>query len=459
MGIKKYDFDYIIIGGGPAGITAALNLAKRQPKKRIALIESVSLGGNDLSARDIPYLVNLDFAHHFFKLKNRPEFSQQTLHYNLPTLISNQTRISATLIAEQKKSLESSGITIINGHAYLTDPHTVSVGSQPYTAETFILATGTKLKTGNIAGLEITDYYAPESVVKLRNLPKNALVVGGGATGCEIAAYLAELGVKVVLIEREKHLLPQEDSDVGDYLASYFTKVLGILVVTGAEVTALEPSGSEKRAIISINQQEKSLRVEQIILATGATPYLDYGLDNAKVKYQTAGIYANRLFQTSAKNIYAIGDCLGYEHSSTERAEYQASVLASNLSKGTKNYITYDGFIRRVNTYPAVAIVGRTEAKLKKAKYKYVTSTVYLKDLPYSKITNSEYGFVKLIAERSGRVLGGVIVAPDADLAATELSLAFRNRLTTLDLASAPHIANSYNVAIKIAAKELLKRK
>ena len=407
----------------------------------------------------LPYLINLDFAHDFFKLKNRPEFSQQTLHYNLPTLVSNQIKTTTELVADRKKALEAAGVTIINGHAYLTDSHTISVGDKSFTSDIIILATGSKLKTGNIAGLDIVDYFAPESVVKFHRLPKNTLVIGGGATGCEIATYLAELGVKVVLMEREAHLLPQEDPDVGNYLADYFAKKLGIIVATGTEVVALEPYGTEKRVIFSNNHQEKAVRVEQVILATGSVPYLDYGLDNAKVKYKDTGIMANRLFQTTAKNIYAIGDCLGQENSSTERAEYQASVLTYNLLGSGKNYVRYDGFIRRVNTSPAVAIVGKTEEKLKEGKYKYVTSAINFQDLPYSKIFGSNYGYVKLIAERTGRILGGVIIAPHAELAAMELSLAFRNRLTTLDLASAPHIANSYNIAIKLAARALIKKK
>lgn len=456
MSSKKYDFDYIIIGGGPAGSTAALNLAKKT-KKRIALVEDYSLGGND-SGRDIPYLFNLDFVHSFYRLQNLPEFSQQLLHYNLPTLVSRQIETSNHLIIKRQETLEAAGVTLIGGHAYFINPHTIAVDNKQFTSEFFILATGSKLKTGNIAGLDVVDYFAPESIVKLRRLPKNALVIGGGATGCEIASYLSELGVKVVLMEKEAHLLPKEDPDVGDYLADYFAKELGVLVATNSEVVAFESTVQGKRVIFSSNHQERAAFIDCIILATGSVPYLDYGLDNAGVKYKETGIAANRLFQTSAKNIYAIGDCLGGENSSTERAEYQAGLLITNITAKVKNFAQYNGFIRRVNTYPSIAIVGKTEAKLKKDKYKYATSTVYLKDLPAGKITDQNYGFVKVVADHSGRILGGTIFAPHAELAATELSLALRNRLTTTDLASAPHVANSYNIAIKLAARALLKK-
>ena len=456
MSSKKYDFDYIIIGGGPAGSTAALNLAKKT-KKRIALVEDYSIGGSD-SERDVPYLFNLGFVHSFYKLQNLPEFSQQSLHYNLPTLVSRQIETANNIAAERQKTLETASVTLIGGHAYFVDSHTISVNDKQLTSEIFILATGSRLKTGNIAGLDVVDYFAPESIVKLRRLPKNALVIGGGSTGCEIASYLSELGVKVVLIEKEAHLLPKEDPDVAEHLTEYFTKELGILVATNSEVVALESTVQGKRVIFSTNHQEKAAHIECIILATGSAPVLDYGLENAGVKYKDTGITANRLFQTSAKNIYAIGDCLGNEHSSTERAEYQAGLLVTNLAAKVKNFAQYNGFIRRVNTYPSIAIVGKTEAKLKKDKYKYATSTVYLKNLPAGKIDDLNYGFVKVIADHTGRILGGAIFAPHAELAATELSLALRNRLTTTDLASAPHVANNYNIAIKLAARALLKK-
>lgn len=454
---KKYDFDYIIIGSGPAGESIASSLAANK-KRRICLVEGRSFGGNNVYARDIPYLVGQSFAHNFYRLSQSPEMNGQNLHYNFPTISSHQMAVSNLLSANKKQSIENLGVTYLEGHAHFLDNHTIAVKDHEYTSENFILASGAKLNTGNIVGLDSVKYLTPDLIPQLRRLPKCVSVVGGGPTGCEIAEYFAKLGTKVIIIEQSPTLLPKEDPEVGNTLQDYFTNELGIMVITDSKIVAIENDGAVKRAIFKSDSKDKAVRVDCIILATGSAPYTDYGLENAGVRqYKSGAIMVNKLFQTTAKNIYAIGDCLGGKHSSTERAEYEASVLADNLIHHSKGFANYNGFIRSVNTYPAFAGVGRTEARLISRHAKYKKSIVYLKDLPAGTINNADYGFVKILAnKRNGRILGASIVAPDAILMAEEFSIAIRHRLTALELASTPHVANSYNYAIKLAAKQIL---
>ena len=231
------------------------------------------------------------------------------------------------------------------------------------------------------------------------------------------------------------------------------------MVVLDSKVIAIEPNGTSKRVIFTTGGHEKMVNVDCVIVATGSEPVTDYGLENAGVKYKRTGIAINRLLQTSAKNIYAIGDCLG-KSSSTERAEYEASVLTTNLTSRSKNLLSYVGFIRKVNTYPEVATVGLNEVDLIKRDRKYKKSIILLKDLPASAIERCNYGFVKILADnRSDRILGATIVAPNAIYLAEEFSIALRHHLTALALASTPHTANSFAYAIKLAAKNLLAKK
>lgn len=451
---KKYNFDYIIIGGGPAGSTAALNLAEKT-KKRIALVEEHPLDNNYYS-RDIPYATSLDFAHTFFKFNNYPELSGQDLHYNFPTIITHQNSVINSFITEEKETLEKKGITHIEGHAHFLDPHTIAVENVQYTSENFILATGSELKTAGITGLESSNYLTPDTAIRIRRLPKYALVVGGGPTGCEVASYYAELGAKVILMEKESRILPREDEETSLCLTDYFTHKLGILVVTDAEVVAIEQDNISRQIIYTTKKQEKSIRIDNIIFATGFKPRIDCGLENAGVKVKPTGAIAtNKLFQTTTKNIYAIGDCLGNE-SSTERVEYQASLLTSNLIKNGKSLPNYHGFARITNTFPEIATVGPTEAKLIKLKRKYKKSIVYFKDLPISKIERFPYGFVKILTDNKKHLLGATIVAPHAGLMIGELSVAIRHKLTVLEITGTPHLSNNYPLAIKLAAKKLI---
>lgn len=451
---KKYNFDYIIIGGGPAGYTAAFTLAKT--KKRIALVEE-SIYDDNFISRDIPYATSLDFAHTFFKFTHYPEISGQDLHYNFPTIVAHQNTVINSFLEEQKTLLEKNNITHIEGHAHFLNSHTIAVNDVQYSSETFILATGSELKTTGIAGLETSKYLTPTTAIRIRRLPKYAFIIGGGPTGCEIATYYAELGAKVIIMEKEPRLLPREDEETSACLTEYFTHKLGILVVANAEVVAIEEDKVSKQVIYKTGNQEKSVRIDNIILATGFKPRLDCGLENAGVKVKPNGVIAtNNSFQTTAKNIYAIGDCLGNE-SSTERVEYQASLLASNLIKKGKSLPSYHGFARVTNTSPEIATVGFSEARLKKLKRKYKKSIVYFKDLPISKITRSSYGFVKILTDRKNHVIGAAIVAPHASLMIGELSVAVRHHLTVLELTGTPHISNDYPLAIKLAAKNLVK--
>ncbi|MBR2753795.1 NAD(P)/FAD-dependent oxidoreductase, partial [Candidatus Saccharibacteria bacterium] len=159
--------------------------------------------------------------------------------------------------------------------------------------------------------------------------------------------------------------------------------------------------------------------------------------------------------QTSAKNIYAAGDCLG-EESSTDRAYLEGFNLAVNLINKSKVPFDYNGIIRSINTYPEIAVVGLNENDLIRRDRKFKKVLVNLDEVIASKIHNFDYGFTKLLIDRSGHILGATIVAPHANLIAQELALAIRHNLTVLEIASTPHVINDYSQMVRLAAKKLL---
>lgn len=453
---RKYNFNYIVIGSGPAGSAAALTLAKA--KKRVALVEGKYFGGSNLNTRDIPYSVALDFAHTYHRVLHFPEFSQQEFSFNFPTIVAHQLKaIIESGGGNNQKVFDDANIVCLRGYANFLDQHTIAIGDQKFTADNFILATGSHLNTTNIAGTDAVNYLTPETALRIRRLPQAVLIVGGGSTGCEIAEYYAKLGAKTLLMESSNRILPHEDNDVSQTITEYFTDYLGITILSSCKAIAIEQDDLSKRVIFQNNHTEKMVRVDCIVLATGSQPNTDLGLENAKVKYTTSGIKTDKFFQTSAKNIYAIGDCVS-DISSTERADYEGKLLASNLTSKTKNIANYNGFTRITNTSPTVITIGLTESELKLRKRKYKKSIVKLSEIPASKIFNTKQGFVKLIADRSGHILGGCIIAPHAATMSGEIATAVRHHLTALELASTPHIINDFSYAIKLAAKKLIKK-
>ena len=453
---KKYDFDYIVIGSGPAGSAAALNLART--KKRIAIVEGRFFGGSNLNTRDIPYATALGFSHAYSRIQSFPELQNQDFNLNFPTIPAHILKTIIESGGNNKKSYEDAGITCIQGFANFLDAHTIAVNDKRFTSSRFILATGSHLKANEISGTDLVKHLTPETAIKITRPPKAVAVVGGGSTGCEIAQFYADLGIKVILLESSERLLPREDQEVGNILTEYFARKLNITVLPNSKVVALEEDKFSKRVIFRHDNSEKMVRVDCIVLATGSQPNLDYGLENAKVKYKNTGIIVNKYFETSAKNIYALGDCIGQE-SSTDRATQEGLTLSKNLANKTKILINYHGFIRTVKTFPEVATVGMNEDDLLRRDRKYKKSIVKLGEIPASKIDNFDYGFIKLLADRNNHIIGGCIVAPHAELIASEISLAIRHNLTALELASAPHSTNNYSYLIKLAAKQLLAKK
>ena len=449
---KKFDFNYIVIGSGPAGTAVATNLARA--KKKVAIVEGYHFGGTNLNTRDVPYTVALDFAHTFSKVCSFPELKNQELSFSLPTIVARQLKTSILSGGNDKKLYDDAGVISLKGYANFLDNHTIAVGERKFTSANFILATGSHLKVSEISGTDTVNYLTPETAIKIRRLPQAVMVVGGGSTGCEIAEYFAELGTKVLIAESSERLLPREDKEVGETISDYFTRKLGIMVLPKSKVTALEQDDYSKRVIFRTGNVEKMVRVDCIVLATGSEPNLDYGLENAGVKYKNTGIVVDKLYQTSAKNIYAIGDCISTE-SSTERAELDGNLLASNIINKTKNLANYNGTTRIVNTYPTVATVGLNEDDLTKRARKYKKVIVKLDEIPASKIYGFEHGFIKIIFDRNHHILGATIVAPNAELIAGELALAVRHNLSIREIVSTPHITNSWSYAIKLATKKV----
>ena len=453
---KKYGFKYIVIGSGPAGSATALALAKA--KKSVALVEGRFFGGANLNTRDVPYAVALNSAHNYYLARISPEFSSSDFSVNLPAMINRELKASLSAGANSTKPFEDAGISCIKGYANFLDNHTIAVGKNKYTAERFILATGAKLDTKNIVGTDSVSFLTPETAIRLRKLPKVALIVGAGSTGVEIAEYYAKLGVKVILMEAKSRILPREDEEVSLAISDHLTR-LGVMILPGCQVVALEQGKSAKHVIFKQASTEKMIKIDCIILATGSKPALDYGLENAGIKYKETGILINNSFETSAKNIYAIGDCINNSpESSTDRATYEGLLLASNLTGKSKSLRNYTGITRVIKTNPEVATVGQNETDLIAKKIKSKKTLIPLSEITASKIGMAT-GFVKLLADPNNKILGATIVAPNADSIITEIALAMRHRLSALELAATPHSINSYNYAVKLAAKKLISAK
>ncbi|MCL2444996.1 NAD(P)/FAD-dependent oxidoreductase [Candidatus Saccharibacteria bacterium] len=453
---SKYDFELIVIGSGAGGSTAALTSAKSGYKT--ALIESDVFGGSAPNHSDVPMSALLQASHLYDQARRGVRFgiSSSGLRYNFPTIMGFKDAASKKTGAKDNRQLyEKAGVKTFHGTAHFLSPHEISIGNKRLTARKFLIATGATPTLTDIRGLDTVSHLTPRSVTELHRPVKSIFIVGGGTAGVEIAQLFASLGTKVLIADIASRLLPRDDEEVGQLIGQVFDKTYGIKVLTSTRVVTVSKDGSYKKVTYLRGGEEKTIRVDEILIATGSTPATDLGLENAKVDYDKTGITVSSSLQTSAKHIYAAGDVVGEGPSSTTKAVLESQVAGHNLFHKNKQNVDYTVIPKIIRTHPVVATVGLMEDDAIKSDLKYLKALVPLKNTPRSITADFTDGFVKLITAKNGQILGATIVAPEADTMIHELSLAIRYQLTTYDLATLPHAFLSWNEIIRLAAQKI----
>ena len=326
---KRFDYDLAVIGSGDAGGKAALIAA--ESGQRVALIEANKWGGSSLNSSNVPYGALFHASQIYKKALDGGKFgiSSNGLRYNYPTMNSWKNTAMRRAKANSKAEFEEAGITCIKGTARFISKKELAVDDEVIQAKKYLIATGASILDTGIKIPENVDYWLPEDALNILRPPRSLFIIGAGSTGCELAQYFATLGTTVVIADIAGRLLPREDEEVGQVMDDVFNKSK-IKVLTQSRVIALEKDGQTKKVIFLRGGQEKSVRVDEVLMCTGSAPNVDIGLENAHVKYNRTGISVDITMRTSQKHIYAAGDVVG-GHSSTEKAEMEARVAAMHL--------------------------------------------------------------------------------------------------------------------------------
>lgn len=451
---RRFDYDYLVIGSGAAGSAAALLAAGLGVKT--AIVEADKFGGTTLNYRDVPYGAALGFSQRYAEAVAGSRFgmSSSTLRYNYPTVLNWQAAAVRRAGGGSRKIFENAGIECYHGSANFISSHEVVVGERQLSSEKFLIATGTNLAVSGIAGVETVSCWSPDTALRMAKLPKALLVIGGGSTGCEVAEYFAALGVQVLIAEAQDRLLPREDPEVSAVIESRFRKRFQVEILTSSRVVALTQDPKSKQAIFVRDGQEKSVRVDAVVLAMTPEPAVDLGLENAGVKFSYRGVVVNQGLRTTNGHIWAAGDVLGGE-SSTEKATYEAKLATTNALRKSGNEVDYTGFVRMTDTMPKVAKVGLNEIDCIKIGQKYRAVLIPIDTVSASNTNDFREGFVKMFVDAKQQILGATVVAPEADLMIQEVALAMRSGLRVTEIAATPHVATSWSEAVRLAAREL----
>ena len=452
---NTFDYDLIVIGSG-AGGSAAATIAAREGK-RVAIIEADTFGGDSPNWSDVPTKALLHAAQLYDDARHGARFGlrSSTLGYNYPSIRAwKDLAVQRTGAGGNRRYYENQGISAFSGVAHFLSPNEISVNRRHLSAKNFIVATGSHWVAPNIQGLDTIDYFTPRSILEAIRPPKSLFVVGGGSVGIEIAQLMAIFGTKVYIAEKAARLLPHQDLEVGELFERILREQKGVTTLTETRVLSVVKDGLGKRIIISRGGVEKSIKVDEILVATGRVPTVDIGLENAGIKYTPKGIDVNDQLQTSAKHIFATGDVLGRD-SQTHSALLESRVAANNILNKTKVVPDYTATPSVIFTFPGIAQVGLSEDDCLKRDLTINKAIAPLNLITRSNTSDFRDGFVKLITDKKGVILGATIVAPQAGEMIHELALAIKHRLTADDVAQTPHAFLSWSEAIYIAAIKL----
>ena len=453
-------FDVVIIGSGPGGYVSAIRCA--QLGFKTAIIEKyATLGGTCLNVGCIPSKALLSSSHHFSEIKHFEENGIEisgTVKVNLEKMIARKQAVVDQTVGGINFLMDKNKITVFNGLGSFVDATHILISKSDATSETIeakniIIATGSKPANLPFINIDKERIITSTEALKLKEIPKHLIIIGGGVIGIELGQVYLRLGAQVSVVEYLDRIIAGMDSS----LSKELTKVLkkqGMKFYVSHKVQSVERHND----IIKVSAENAkgeilTLEGDYALVSVGRKPFTA-GLESEKagVKLTTNGqIEVNDHLQTNVSNIYAIGDVVRgamLAHKAEEEGVMVAEILA-----GQRPHINYNLIPGVVYTWPEVAAVGQTEEQLKAAGIAYKSGSFPFKALGRARASSDLDGFVKILAdEKTDEILGvHMIGARTADLIA-EAVIAMEYRASAEDISRMSHAHPTFAEAMKEAA-------
>jgi dihydrolipoamide dehydrogenase len=411
-------FDVVVIGGGPGGYAAALYGASAGLS--IALVEKDKVGGTCLHRGCIPAKELLETAHAFRSVEEAGRFGITTgpATIDFGAAMARKQEVVDLQWKGLSGSIRGRGITTVTGVGRYRGDGTVEVdgpdGATTLRAPSVILASGSVPRT--IPGFEVDGRYVltSDEVLSMTELPGSAAVIGGGAIGCEFASMLADLGVKVTVLEGLPKILPGVDEDVAKVVARSFSK-RGIEVRTGVRITGHRPDGDVTSVEI---EGAEPVVVEKVIVSVGRRPLSEtLGLEGTGVEVDERGfVKVGDTCRTSVPGVWAVGDLVATP--ALAHVGYAEAMVAIRDILGESPVpVQYDRVPWAIYCRPEVAFAGHSEQSARDAGFDVVVAQHHFRANGRAHIIGEVDGLVKVIAEktpdgRAGRILGVHMVGP-----------------------------------------------
>lgn len=411
-------YDIGIIGGGPAGYTAAIRAS--QLGLHSIIFEKDCLGGVCLNRGCIPTKSILHCTDFYKNLKKAEKFGIiiDNAQPDYSKIFERKNSITDKIRSNLQKLIESNDVTIVNAEAKIINPSKIEANSQFYKCKNIIIATGSK--PTNIKGLERDCKFILNSddILNLNEIPENILIVGSGAIGIEWARILSALNKKVTIVEIMPALLPLADMDISKRLGQIFKKSK-ITYFTDTHIEKIE----NKKIFLS---NSKEIETDIILIAAGRIPVLP--ISDIVIEHNNKCILTDNYNRTNVKNIYAIGDING-KMQLAHTAIHQAICTVELIAGIKEHYCKNEQIPSVVYGNPEIAWVGKTEQKLIEEMVEYKFSTFPIAALGKAQADDEIDGIIKVLSVNN-KIVGAHIIAPEASALIQQFALMIDNDLS-----------------------------
>ncbi len=422
-------YDIAIIGGGPAGYTAAERLAGAGLKT--ILFEKHAIGGVCLNEGCIPTKTLLYSAKISDTIKNSSKYGviSSESSFDLSKILQRKTKVVKKLTAGIRAKLTAHEVTTITGEAKIltadSDRITLQCGEELFDVSKLLLCTGSATVIPFIPGLTDVDYWTSREALESKELPESLVVIGGGVIGMEFASFYNSLGVNVTVIEMTDEILPGMDREIASLLRVEYAKK-GVTFLLSTKVVSVHDSAVE----VDRGEERTTIPVTKILLSVGRRSVLNgFGLETLSLERIQNGLAVNEYMQTSHPNIYACGDITGFSmlaHTAVREAE-----VAANHILGISDKMNYRAIPAVVYTNPEIAGVGETEESLQQKGVVY-----NVKKLPMTFsgrfVAENELfnGLCKVLIDKQENILGVHLLGNPASEIIALAGMAIENGLT-----------------------------
>ena len=454
--MKQYDL--IILGGGAAGFAAAMKADELKAQTLLVNNTTIGIGGTCVNVGCVPtkFMLNIgDLIDYVAK----PKFNGLTcsISSDFGQLIEEKNKLVSQLRVEKYENVLKalSNVQYREGEAKFISKSEILIDDQKkFTADKFIIATGSSTFIPPIEGIENAKYLTNIDALQLKKLPRSMIVVGGGPLGLEFSQLFARFGTKVILLHRSNNIAPREEPELSLFLKQSLQDDNLIEIHTNVKILHVKEESEKILVQALINEEEKLFKSEKLLIATGRRANTkSLNVKNLDLKLGTKGEIIVNNYMRANDHIWAAGDVTGEPMLETVAAR-KGMIAANNALSNEKIKMDYRVVPHAIFTNPQVGSVGSTDLQANQMGFDCRCNTIPISFVPKSKIIKEDRGVIKIVINRkTEEILGIHILSRDAADLIHEGVMILRNKMKLDDVINTIHVFPTLSESIKLACQ------